>query len=261
MTVKYRMCTRSNYFSFKFTVAVEVSRSASIAAIWMFHRKCIKILCSNRSIFIPSFFRDSPFTRKDISPYILSGNRYNKRDTLSRVLTGSPRRVSINRIAVSEYKETRGRNSKYGISQENCGGCPTMAVYRAEKRGTIFGKKVSNLRASIVVEGCGSKGSWCTVSWLGDRSYTYRSYAEFESPMTPLPPAFPSRCSFFFFLILASILTMAVKFIAIVRQEVSRSSFLLLPHPSCPVCSSSLISFLQNASPFPQDEWRFSDEE
>lgn len=154
MSVKYRMCTRSSYFSFKFTVAVEVSRSASIAAICS--RKCIKILCSNRFIFIPSFLQsDSPFTRKDISPYILSGNRYNKRDTLSRVLTGSPRRVSINRVAVSEYKETRGRNSKYGISQENCSGCLTMAVYRAEKRGTIFGKKVSNLRASIVVEGCG----------------------------------------------------------------------------------------------------------
>lgn len=69
--------------------------------------------------------------------------------------------------------------------------------------------------------------------------------------------ASPSRCPFFFLLILAPILT-TVKFIAIVRQEVSRS-FLssFLPALGPPV--RTLISFLQNASPFPRDEWRFSD--
>lgn len=58
----------------------------------------------------------------------------------------------------------------------------------------IFGKKVSNLRASVDVEGCGSEGSCCTISWPWG-SYMYRSYAEFWFLMILLLPSPSSHFS------------------------------------------------------------------
>lgn len=78
------------------------------------------------------------------------------------------------------------------------------------KRSAIYGRP-STSRVAVI------RDPAARYPW---GSYMYRSYAEFWSLMIPLPPLL----SFLFFLILGSILTMAVKFIAIARQEISRSS-------------------------------------
>lgn len=92
---------------------------------------------------------------------------------------------------------------------------------------------------------------------------TYHMAARDAGPWWLFPVRSPpfSLVAYFFFRILAPILTTTVKFIAIVRHKVSGSSFsffsfLFLVFFLAP-CSLSLISFLQNASPFSRDEWKF----
>lgn len=191
----------------------------SVAAIWIFRRNFA--YQSYRSIFILPFLRDSPFTRKDIRLYILSENQYNECDTASRVSTGSPQRVTINRV--SKYEEIRGRDRVDRQARFLKKIADARQWRRTEdgreerylgKRSAIYGHPSMSRVAVVRDPDCGVIPT-CIAAMRN------------SGPQWFLHPRFSSTLILLLF-DSTSILTMVVKFIAIVRQEISRR---LLPFP------------------------------
>lgn len=166
------MWTRFSCLALKFTMAIEISRGTllqryeystesfayqSHAISFLFHRSFASLL----------------LREKDIMPYTLSENQYTISAIHGCIDRFAAKYNDKSRIEVRENsRKRRSRFGKYDFSRKlrtpDNGGVQRIEERieerERERRETIFGKRVSNLRPSIDVEACSSERSCCMVS-------------------------------------------------------------------------------------------------